>query len=130
LPTQVTTIRYLVTRPAPSDLPNATRLPFERHVFTVVAAVTGLRQEKDGDLRLELSEGGYHLVAESPAPECNKGATAKLRAEMATARGAARLCRRARITGVAYFDPKTDQGNVGQNGMELLPILGFRCVRA
>ena len=33
-----TTIHYLVTRPAPGSLPD-TRLPFERHVFTVVAAV-------------------------------------------------------------------------------------------
>jgi len=104
-------------------------LPFERRVFTVVAAVTRLRQEKDADLRLELREGGYHLIAEAPAPPCNSGATAKLRKQMAAARGAARLCKRARVTGVAFFDPKTDPEHVGHNGMQLHPILGFRCLR-
>jgi hypothetical protein len=126
---RVTTVRYLVTRRAPSQLPNSTRLPFERHVFTVVAAVTRLRQERDSDLRLTLKEGAYRMIAEAPAPECDRGATSKLRKEMATARGAARLCKRARVTGVAYFDPKNGQEHVGQNGIELHPILGFRCLR-
>src|SRR5438045_16268 len=38
LANRLTTIKYLVTRPRPSDLPS-TRLPFERHVFTVIARV-------------------------------------------------------------------------------------------
>jgi hypothetical protein len=120
----------LVTRPAPSYLPASRRLPFERHVFTVVVAVTGLREEQDSDLRLVLKEGAYHMIAEAPAPECDRGATSKLRKEMATARGAARLCKRARVTGVAYFDPKNGQEHIGQNGIELHPIVGFRCLRS
>jgi hypothetical protein len=41
---RLTTVRYLVTRRAPSYLPS-TRLPFERHVFTVIARVTFVREE-------------------------------------------------------------------------------------
>src|SRR5438094_9427671 len=37
------TVRYLDNRPAPESLPS-TRLPFERHVFTVIASVTFLRE--------------------------------------------------------------------------------------
>ncbi len=42
LPAHKTTVHFLITRPAPSHLP-ATRLPFERHVFTVIAAVVLVR---------------------------------------------------------------------------------------
>jgi hypothetical protein len=55
LPVQTTTIRYLVTRPAPQTLPDA-RLAFERHVYTVTAAVTLVRPEDDGDLHLVLRD--------------------------------------------------------------------------
>src|SRR4051794_15622574 len=43
-----TTIHYLIPRRAPSSLPD-TRLPFERHIFTVVAAVVLVRPEDDSD---------------------------------------------------------------------------------
>jgi hypothetical protein len=48
LPAKNTTIAYLVSRPAPAELPN-TRLPFERHIFRVTAAVTLVRHEADDD---------------------------------------------------------------------------------
>lgn len=51
LPPRTVTLRYLVTRPAPAALGD-TRLPFERHVYRVVAAVTLVRAEGDGDLHL------------------------------------------------------------------------------
>src|SRR5205823_2497124 len=53
LPVRRTTVRYLVTRPAPRLLPS-TRLPFERHVFRVTGFVTLFRHEDDGDLHLVL----------------------------------------------------------------------------
>jgi hypothetical protein len=43
IPSRPTTIKYLSTRPAPSPLP-WTRLPFERHVYRVTAAVTLVRR--------------------------------------------------------------------------------------
>jgi hypothetical protein len=49
LPPASTTIHFLVTRPAPPTLP-VNRLPLERHVYTVTAAVILVRQERDGDL--------------------------------------------------------------------------------
>jgi hypothetical protein len=74
LPNRLTTVRYLVTRRAPSYLPN-TRLPFERRIFTVVARVTFVRVEADSDYHLMLQEGGYHMIAEAPAPYCDARAT-------------------------------------------------------
>src|SRR4051794_11646686 len=55
-PARPTTIRFLVTRRPPAHLPTR-RLPFERNVFTVVAAVTGIRAEDDGDLHLLFALG-------------------------------------------------------------------------
>src|SRR4051794_30394031 len=48
-----TTIHFLITRPAPHTLPD-TRLPFERHIYTVVAPVVLVRPEEDSDLHLVL----------------------------------------------------------------------------
>src|SRR5207249_3938968 len=56
-----TTIRYLITRRAPGSLPD-TRLPLERHVFTVVAAVVLVRPEDDSDLHLVLQQGGNDMI--------------------------------------------------------------------
>src|SRR5207245_617750 len=61
------TIHYLVTRPAPNPLPE-TRSPFERHVFTVTAAVRLVRQEADQDFHLVLVSGPDQMIAEAPSP--------------------------------------------------------------
>lgn len=50
---QATTVAHLVNLPAPASQPD-TRLPFERHVFRVVARVVLVRQEADSDLHLVL----------------------------------------------------------------------------
>ena len=44
---------------------------------------------------------------------------------MAQARAAARLCGRAVVSGVAFFDFKHGQTGVAPNAIELHPILGF-----
>jgi hypothetical protein len=67
LPNRLTTVKYLVTRRPPAHLPS-TRLPFERHVFTVVARVTFVREEADSDYHFILQERGYHMIGETPAP--------------------------------------------------------------
>src|SRR5437588_252096 len=74
LATQATTIAFLVSRPHPTVLPDR-RLPFERHVFAVTAAVTLDRPERDGDLHLVLTDGVRTMIAESPSPACTAGAT-------------------------------------------------------
>jgi hypothetical protein len=122
-----TTIHYLITRPAPSSLPD-TRLPFERHVFTVIAAVVLVRPEDDSDLHLVLQQGGNHMIAEAPAPYCDRRAKPRLHREMAVARRHVRLCAKARVTGVAFFDYDHGQTGVAPNAIELHPILGFRCL--
>ena len=126
LPARVTTIHFLVTRPAPTVQP-ATRLPFERHIFTVTAAVTLVRQEEDGDLHLVLRAGANQMIAEAPSPSCDSRATPLRRQQMTTARGKVRLCAHARVTGVAFFDFDHGQTGVAPNAIELHPILAFRC---
>jgi hypothetical protein len=126
LPVRTTTLRFLVTRPAPS-LPS-TRLPFERHVYRVTAAVTLVRPEDDGDFHLVLSDGALHMIAEAPSTGCVARATTVRQAQMRTARAAVRICARAEITGVAFFDFKHGQTGVAPNAIELHPILRFRCL--
>ena len=87
LPVKQTTIAFLVNQPAPHPLPS-TRLPFERHVYRVTAAVTLDRPEDDGDYHLVLSDGTRTMIAESPSTACVAGATPLRRRQMAKARGA------------------------------------------
>jgi hypothetical protein len=127
LPAQPTTLAFLTSRPAPPSLPD-TRLPFERHIFTVTARVVLIRHEADDDFHVVLSDGRRTMIAESPAPTCDSRALPVREAQMAAARRALRLCSRARVTGVAFFDFDHGQTGVAPNAIELHPILGFRCL--
>jgi hypothetical protein len=68
------------------------------------------------------------MIAETPSSLCTKGATAKRRKQMAAARGRARVCAKARVVGVAFFDYLHGQTGVARNGIELHPVLGFACL--
>jgi hypothetical protein len=127
IPAQTTTIAYLTSRPPPTSLPD-TRLPFERHIFTVTAAVVLIRHEADDDFHVVLSDGRRTMITESPAPTCDNRAYPRRQAQMAAARHALRICRRARVTGVAFFDFDHGQTGVAPNAIELHPILAFRCL--
>jgi hypothetical protein len=127
LPTRSTIIAHLVKLPRPVSLP-ATRLPFERHVFSLIATVTLARPEPDGDLHLVLNQGVRHMIAEAPSPSCTYRATPLRRRQMAKARRAVRLCARARVVGVAFWDFFHGQTGVAPNAIELHPILGFACL--
>ena len=50
-----------------------------------------------------------------------------MRKLMGAARAAVRVCARAVVTGVAFFDFQHGQTGVAPNAIELHPILGFRC---
>jgi hypothetical protein len=126
-PTRDTSIKYLTTRAAPEGLPQ-TRLPLERRVYRVTAAVTLVRPEDDGDFHLVLQDGaGRTMIAESPLTSCGRSATAHRQRQIAAARARVRLCPRATVTGVAFFDFQHGQTGVAPNGIELHPILDFRC---
>ena len=127
LPPRLTTIQFLVTRPAPS-VPPDTRLPFERHVYRVRAAVTLVRAEADGDFHLVLRQGALQMIAESPSAGCISGAARGRQAQMAAARASVKLCRQADVTGVAFFDFQHGQTGVAPNAIELHPILRFHCL--
>ena len=84
---QSTTVAHLDGLPRPASLPQ-TRLPFERHVFTVTAAVTLVRQEADQDLHVVLQSGRSHMIAEAPnAPTCTPNAVAYRKRQMIAADG-------------------------------------------
>jgi hypothetical protein len=68
------------------------------------------------------------MIAEAPSPACTTHATAYRRRQMANARKAVRICGKARVTGVAFFDFLHGQTGVAPNGIELHPVLGFACL--
>jgi hypothetical protein len=47
---------------------------------------------------------------------------------MRNARNLVRICSRARVVGVAFFDFLHGQTGVAPNAIELHPILGFACL--
>src|SRR6478672_7949909 len=91
-----TTVAYLTGLPRPTVLP-ATRMPFERRIYTVVAAVTLDRTEADLDHHYVLRVGQRTMIAEAPSPLCTSGATAYRRRQMSSTRTVARVCSRARV---------------------------------
>jgi hypothetical protein len=110
-------------KPAPTD-----RIPFERRIYSVEAAVTHVLYEDDQDLHLVLEEGPAHMVAESPnAPFCTVNATAYRKRQMAAARDKVRICSHARIVGVAFWDRPHNVTGRAPNAIELHPILDFAC---
>jgi hypothetical protein len=127
LPARPVSVRYLTTRRRPVLVLEARR-PFERRAFTVIAAVVLVRHEADDDLHLVLRAGGSHLIAEAPLPSCAGEALPRYRRAMQVARALVRLCTRARVTGVAFFDFDHGQTGVAPNAIELHPILGFHCL--
>ena len=103
-------------------------MAFEYHVFTVVARVTAVLLRPDSDYHLVLREHGWPMIAESPAPYCTSGAKLYYRNRMAQARQAVRVCQKARMTGVAFFDTEHGQFGIAPNAIELHPVYRFRCL--
>jgi hypothetical protein len=127
IPARRVSLHYLVSRPRPRMFGG--RQPFERRVFTVEAAVTLVREEEDGDIHVVLRAGSETMIAESPNSRCTTRATLHYRRAMALARDLVRVCSKARVTGVAFFDFKHGQTGLAPNAIELHPILGFHCLR-
>lgn len=123
-----TTVAHLVGLPRPVPFPPPGRLPLERRIYSVVAAVTLDRSEADLDHHLVLRSGGHTMIAETPSPLCTSGATAYRRRQLRNARSVARVCTRARVTGVLFFDYPHGQTGVAPNAIELHPVLDFACL--
>ena len=68
------------------------------------------------------------MITETPSPTCISGGTPLRRNQMAKARGRVRVCARARVTGVAFFDFPHGQTGVAANAIELHPVLAFHCL--
>jgi len=79
---KLSTVANLTVLPRPTQFPT-TRLPTERHIYSVLVAVTLVRSEADADLHLVLEDGPAHMIAESPTvPACTVKATAYRRRQM------------------------------------------------
>lgn len=126
-PARPNTVAHLVRLRRPRSV-GAKRLPLERHIYSVVAAVTLVGPKGDSDLRLVLQNGVNHMIAESPSSSCTRRAKAVRRRQMATARRAVRPCPRARVVGVAFWNRYHGQTGAAPNAIELHPILGFTCL--
>jgi len=90
--------------------------------------VTLKRQEDDLDYHLVLRSRTRTMIAETPSSLCTVGATAYRRNQMNDARKVARVCARAPVVGVAFFDYNHGQTGVAPNAIELHPVLGFACL--
>jgi hypothetical protein len=122
------TVAWLMGLTRPKPTPKA-RSTFERHIYSVEAAVTDVLQEADKDLHVVLEEGPAHMVAESPnAPFCSVGATAYRKKQMAKARDKVKVCAHARIVGVVFWDRPHNVTGRAPNSIELHPILDFACL--
>src|SRR4029079_14666550 len=86
------------------------------------------RTEADLDHHLVLRVGSQKMIAEIPSSLCTNGATAYRRKQMNNARAVARVCTKARVSGVAFFDFLHGQTGVAPNGIELHPVLEFACL--
>ena len=118
---RATTVTYLTSLPRPSYLPPSRRLLRERQIFSLIASVTLKRSEDDLDYHLVLRSGSRTMIAETPSPLCTKGATATRRKQMIAARKVARVCARARVVGVAFFDFLHGQTGVARTGSSSIP---------
>lgn len=123
-----TTIAHLGSIKPPRSIPFFSRLPLEHRIFSVVAPVVLVRQESDQEFHAVLKSGKNQMITEAPSPACTQHATALRRRQMARARQAVRVCSRARVVGVAFFDHYHSQTGVALNAIELHPILGFACL--
>lgn len=126
-----TTIAHLISLRRPRRYPPPARLPIEHQIFTVVAAVTLVQPETDLDNHVYLASGPSAMITETPSPICMAGANPYRRRQMANSRRVARVCPRARVTGVAFFDHINGQTwGAAPNAIELHPVLDFACLPA
>jgi hypothetical protein len=128
LPARATTVASLTRLRRPPYLPPRRRLLAERRIYSVIAAVTLDRREADLDHHLVLRSGSRTMIAETPSALCTAGATSTRRKQMVAARRVARVCGKARVVGVAFFDYKHGQTGDAPNAIELHPVLGFACL--
>lgn len=146
---QQSSVSALVALPAPSKLPQTTRIaPTETQQFTVQALLIAWKEESaptgDRDFHLVLADPADHgktMIAEVPSPTC---ASACASARVA-AFGAARQVltnelgpapattsvtllnppRKVELTGVGFFDFDHKQDGLAPNCIELHPVLAI-----
>jgi hypothetical protein len=139
LPT-TTTVNYLLSLPAPSQLPDDQRIaPIELEAFQVTARLVGFKLEDDMDFHVVIADPAdtnRTMIVEIPSPNCVDACRSGHSTEFAVARsamnqrfGAATSIFRqlpsvlVSITGIGFFDYVHGQTGVASNGIELHPVL-------
>jgi hypothetical protein len=112
----------------------------EKTTYALTVQLVGARLMSDHDIHLLVadSQGGATMITELPDATCPVAAKSPVAAQMETARRALlaaigrvrathwkALNRRAKITGVGFFDTVHGQIGVAPNGFELHPLLSF-----
>jgi hypothetical protein len=75
-----------------------------------------------------LKRANLYVGLPNPQARPDRAATVLGLPSTRVARSHVRLCGRARVTGVAFFDFDHGQTGVAPNAIELHPILRFRCL--
>jgi hypothetical protein len=132
------TIKYMDSRPAPSNKPQSTRIrPVEVTTYRVHARLVEYKQEADNDYHLVLRDAsGRTMIAEIPAPSC-VGRISPERNKIVAARrwfnqhydatsDYKTAGQRVIVTGVGFFDYLHGQTGVAPNGIELHPVVAVR----
>lgn len=131
-----TTVSALNDIPAPATTQNGVRIaPTEDTVYRIQAHIIGVKEEKDGDFHLILSDdsaGTRTMDAEVPYPPFTQGSP--FQAQMQAARDAVNANIKmsgsmqkvdipVTITGIGFFDRLHGQTGAAANGIELHPVL-------
>jgi uncharacterized protein (TIGR03437 family) len=130
------TIASLSALPAPSDLPESSRVqPTETTVFLLNATLTEFKFETDdSDYHLVLSDAaGRTMIVEIPSPNCVDAgspfaagianARAEFNARFAPSDSFTTSNIPVQITGVGFFDFAHGQTGIAPNAIELHPVL-------
>jgi hypothetical protein len=83
----------------------------------------GVSEPEPFGVHVSCDRRAEQMIAEAPSPGCFARAKLVRKVQMLVARRAVRVCRRAEVTGVAFFDYFHGQIGVAPNAIELHPIL-------
>jgi hypothetical protein len=135
------TVAWLTSQPAPSTLPEDSRVaPLEFQAFTVRAVLIGYKEEDDRDFHLLLADPddpSATMIAEIPSTECSAACSSHYATDFESARRelearyglpenrfkSPRGSVIVDVTGVAFFDFFHRQRGVALNAIELHPVL-------
>ncbi|HET9399988.1 MAG TPA: hypothetical protein VFO34_03470 [Candidatus Acidoferrales bacterium] len=139
---QTATVAWLVSQPAPSHLPQDSRIaPIETQTYSVHAQLVGYKLEKDHDIHIviaDLDHPDETMIVEIPSKDCASACASPRLPDFEAARAIfdgrfgepheefRRMSATVDVTGVGFFDYLHRQTGVAVNGIELHPVLSIQ----